>query len=70
MKDKESKVEQRNDKSARPAREPRERENLDEPFERIYNRYGADLPAFFRDAYREALEKRCDSSVEVEFRSQ
>ena len=69
MKENSPKVEQPNEKRDQPTRESRERENPDEPFERIYQRYGADLPAFFRDAYREALEKRCDSSADVEIRS-
>jgi hypothetical protein len=66
MKDENPKVEQKTHEQTRPAREARERENLDEAFDRIYKRYGTDLTGFFRDAYREALEKRCDPSDDLE----
>ena len=47
--------------------------NLEEAIEWVYKRYGTDLPAVFRDAYKEAERKhresergteayRCDSS--------
>lgn len=40
--------------------------NLDEAIKWVYKRYGTDLPAFFRDAYKEAARKHRESADNVE----
>lgn len=40
-----------------------ERDKLDAAFERVYQRYGNDLPAFFRDAYSEVARQATEKCV-------
>jgi len=40
-----------------------ERNKIDAAFERIYERYGDDLPAFFRDAYHEVTQQAMEKCV-------
>ena len=42
--------------------EPVKTGDLDEAIERIFERYGGDLQAFFRDAQKEATHKRRDTA--------
>ncbi|HUK89451.1 MAG TPA: hypothetical protein VLZ81_03555 [Blastocatellia bacterium] len=39
--------------------------DLNEALDRIYERYGSDLPAFFRDAYNEAM--KCEEAEEESY---
>jgi hypothetical protein len=41
----------------------KERDKLDAAFDRVYQRYGHDLSAFFRDAYHEVTRQATEKKV-------
>lgn len=50
--------------SSKLSPETAEDKALSEAIDRVYEKYGTDLPAFFRDVYQELTLKRQESSEE------